>query len=926
MPETIFLTEREPVVFKAARWLAALSSERPLDLGHCAVLVPTSGAGRRLRSELVRLAGEGGSGLLPPLLTTPMGLLALATREKVAGRIDVLLAWTEVISNVSVEQFPLLLSGLSDHRNSAFQIGQSLMELCSLLAEAGLTPLSPEIADRFPSQEDRWQELQSLYQKYLNCQADAGLADPNAARIRAARTGVAPENIRRVIVAGVPDLNRISQDYLRSLESAGVSVAVLVDAPDCEGARFDGWGRPDPETWPQSLLPLRLEDFAVMADPWSEAEVIASLIGPAGAGLCVADAQIIPFVDRAMRKQGLATYDPAGKPLAPFECATLSRLWLSFASSGRIGELRTLAEHPVFLRLLCRESRLQPTAALSSLDELQTKILAETVSDAAAYFDEAAPDSHGSRTAALVAAAEGLRRKFGVSGSLGDLLAFLRAVYSARQIVRGSAEAEALVALSGLLHAVLDSPLSKPDIDEGIFCEEMKNVAVFEHHRETDIELNGWLEAHWLPDAALIVAGCTEGALPARISSHPFLPDSVRVALGLYNNVQRFARDTYLLHCLLATRNPGAVKLTLCRLGADGEPAKPSRLLFRCPDADLGSRVRKVFGSVDSLRTFHARERTWLIEIPQCPPPSTLRVTAFGDYLKCPLRFYLKHVLGMRKFDSPKTEMDALDFGSVFHKTLENFARQESIRESSNPAEIEGFVVAEADAILVERFGRRLSLPLRVQRESLRARLRQFARIQAQERRAGWRIHRGELRFETEHTLALAGLPVVGVLDRVDIHEETGRRRILDYKTFARRKSATNSHLEFVSEMHELWGTIFDGKTARWCDLQLPLYRALAEFLWPGERLPPLVGYFLLPERIEESGIDEFALDEALFASAMSSAGTVADRVRRGIFWPPGVVQYDDFTDIFLGEDPATIVSEKSRDFLMGAQEFHATR
>ena len=205
----------------------------------------------------------------------------------------------------------------------------------------------------------------------------------------------------------------------------------------------------------------------------------------------------------------------------------------------------------------------------------------------------------------------------------------------------------------------------------------MKNVAVFERHGEADIELNGWLEAPWLPHSALIVSGCTEGALPTRLSAHPLLPDSVRVALGLHSNVQRFARDAYLLHCLLATRTPGTVKLTLCRMGADGEPAKPSRLLFRCPDAELGARVRKVFEPVDSLRTAHARERAWPLEIPKSPPPSALRVTAFADYLKCPLRFYLKHVLGMRKFESPKTEMDALDFGNVLHKALENFAREE---------------------------------------------------------------------------------------------------------------------------------------------------------------------------------------------------------------------------------------------------------
>ncbi len=923
MPETIFLTERIPLVFKAAQWLTGLAAERPLDLSHCAILVPTTGAGRRLRAELVKLAGESRRGLLAPLVTTPMGLLSLAAGEKVATRIDGWLAWTDVISRAKQEHFRLLLSGFSDHRRSASRIGESLVELCSQLAEAGLTPCSPEIAAALPGQEDRWQELRSLYDQYLKRLAEAGLEDPDVARIRAARAGLAPEGIRRVIVAGVSDLNGISQEYLRHLETAGVATAILVDAPDCPGTRFDGWGRPDPQSWSETSVSLRLEDFVVTADPWSEAEIVARALEKAPAGFCVADTAMIPFYDRAMRRRGLLPYDPAGMPLAPFECATLSRLWLSFSSTGRIAELRALAEHPVFLRLLGREAHLSATTVLSALDELETKILVETVDAAVGHVEQAQPERP--KVAALIGAAHRLRAKFAGSETLGDLLAFLRAAYSQVRLPQASREGEALSTLASLLKAVRDSPLAKPGIDVGIFSEEMKNVAVFEPHDEGDIELNGWLEAPWLPHAALVVSGCTEGALPARIAAHPFLPDSARVALGLHNNAQRMARDAYLLRCLVATRRAGAIKLTLSRVGADGEPAKPSRLLFRCPDAELASRVKKAFGPVESLRTSHARERTWRLEIPQRPPPATLRVTAFGDYLKCPLRFYLKHVLEMRRFDSPKFEMDALDFGSVFHETLERFARDESVRDSSNPKEIETFVLAALDAILTDRLGGRLSLPLRVQRESLRARLRQFAKIQAEQRQAGWRLLQGELSFKEENTLRMAGLPIVGILDRVDVHEETGRRRILDYKTFARRKSAAKMHLDTTPRKQFEWATVYQGKAAYWTDLQLPLYRSLAEFLWPEDPQPPSVGYFLLPERVEESGIDELVLDQNLYTAARASAATVADRVGRGIFWPPGTVEYDDYVSLFLGEDPAEVVSEASRDFLMGTRAFEVT-
>ena len=222
MPEKILLSEREPLVFKTARWLITLSAQRPLDLSHCAVLVPTAGSGRRLRAELVRLAAERGKGLLSPVVSTPMGLLRRAAGEKVAGGVDTLLAWTQVISEVTAESFPLLLSGFSDHRALASRIGQSLRELCALLAEAELTPVSAYAQCASAPQEDRWKELKSLYEHYLNRLAAAGLEDPGAARIRVAKKGIVPDNIQHVMVAGVPDLNRIAEVYLRTLESAGV--------------------------------------------------------------------------------------------------------------------------------------------------------------------------------------------------------------------------------------------------------------------------------------------------------------------------------------------------------------------------------------------------------------------------------------------------------------------------------------------------------------------------------------------------------------------------------------------------------------------------------------------------------------------------------------------------------------------------------
>jgi hypothetical protein len=153
----------------------------------------------------------------------------------------------------------------------------------------------------------------------------------------------------------------------------------------------------------------------------------------------------------------------------------------------------------------------------------------------------------------------------------------------------------------------------------------------------------------------------------------------------------------------------------------------------------------------------------------------------------------------------------------------------------------------------------------------------------------------------------------------VEINEATGQRRILDYKTFARDKTPEQAHLVRTSQEPILPGeeVFWNGKPRYWRSLQLPLYRALAEFRWPREE-PPIVGYFLLPERVEESHIEELPLDNESAHAAVQCAEAIAERVRRGIFWPPREVDYDDYEELFLGDDPSKVLSHDSISFLEG--------
>ena len=54
--------------------------------------------------------------------------------------------------------------------------------------------------------------------------------------------------------------------------------------------------------------------------------------------------------------------------------------------------------------------------------------------------------------------------------------------------------------------------------------------------------------------AALVVAGLNEGIVPASQNGDLFLPDRLRTALALDDNDRRYARDSYALHVLAASR------------------------------------------------------------------------------------------------------------------------------------------------------------------------------------------------------------------------------------------------------------------------------------------------------------------------------------------------------------------------------------
>jgi hypothetical protein len=170
----------------------------------------------------------------------------------------------------------------------------------------------------------------------------------------------------------------------------------------------------------------------------------------------------------------------------------------------------------------------------------------------------------------------------------------------------------------------------------------------------------------------------------------------------------------------------------------------------------------------------------------------------------------------------------------------------------------------------------------------------------------------------------VGGLKLSAQIDRIDKKEGENLIQIIDYKTQmgeVKAPSATHFGPNSGVWMEEA-SVVIDGNNRSWTDLQLPLYRRIAETLYPENEVR--TAYFILAADPEESRIEELELDEAQLVSAELCAKTVAERVVAGVFWPPRphtASWKDPFEAFFLNGPAKDCFTKETIAFLKGKKE-----
>jgi ATP-dependent helicase/nuclease subunit B len=901
----------QAVAFLAGDWAGGSA----LDLSEIAVVVPTRQSGRRLREALAGYAAKRGAAVFPPRVMLPESLIAPGPAVTgVATKLESLLAWASVFRESPPGEFRAVFPVDPPVRNFtwALRLAREFARLQRSLAEAGLrlADVAQKAGDDFPEAE-RWRQIAALERRYEMNLARAGLRDAQTAERAQARAPELPEGVSRFVLLGAPDPLPLALEVLAAYGQT-VPVEVVVLAPPDESAGFDDWGRPVAEAW--GSRELTLSDFErrvhLCADPAAQAErtvAVARGYGePEGAlGVGVADPEVRPGLETGLKHAGLVAFNPEGRARAGGGLYQLLAALAGLVRDDAFATVQTLARCPDFLEFLGRRRGAAFSAArfLADLDDLHAEHLPPDLAEARRHRPESAE---------LGAVAE-LRATLTTGAFPQNATAALAWIFDARRFDL-SRPADALAAEAAeawtevLRNCARAAARFKGKIPEPATAEWWElalrlygETTHFDDKPAGAVELQGWLELLWEDAPHLVVTGLNDGSVPDAVVGDPFLPEALRTRLGLKSNAARFARDAYLLQALAACRAAsGRLDVLLGKTSAAGDPLRPSRLLLRCADEELPRRIEFLFSAAESARANPPWRRAWRLRPARKAAPGRVAVTALRAWLECPFRFYLSRVLRMEAVDPGKTELDALDFGTLCHAALEEMGRAPALRDCTDAAVLRAFLLDALDAEAARRFGPQLTLPLVVQLESARQRLSRAAEVQARTRAEGWVTERAEWKF----TLDVGGLTVSGKIDRIDRHERTGAVRVIDYKTSDRRVQPAEAHRRPLhrDETARTFALFPDG-TGRgvWRDLQLPLYLRAVAAEFPDTAAD--CAYFNLPKASGETAIDPW-LDYTpeLAESAWRCAEGVAAAIVAGEFWPPSEhvrAEYDAFAALF---------------------------
>ncbi len=294
--------------------------------------------------------------------------------------------------------------------------------------------------------------------------------------------------------------------------------------------------------------------------------------------------------------------------------------------------------------------------------------------------------------------------------------------------------------------------------------------------------------------AAVVIGACDTEYLPPAPARSPFFNDRVRAELGLPAWPERHRQQLNAFRTLLECAP--RVLLTWHR-EQDGEPRTPAAWLARIEvfhqlawrheleDAQLARMLDHPDTRVASGRPQGAARPTAQprAQLPAAMLPDELSVSAHGNLIDCPYRFFAASGLGLQAREEVKQALEKAEYGELVHRVLEIFHQGKDGYPEPLPQPLPE--AQRAAAILhLEQLSRQVFARELEDNFEHRAWLRRWLVLVEPyitwliEHQATWRFLAGESR--RERRLA-GGQTLTGRIDRID--QGDAGSLIIDYKT-----------------------------------------------------------------------------------------------------------------------------------------------
>ncbi len=916
------------------RFRLELPDENRFDLSNVIVVVPTMRAQNRLLQLLVKRV-EGLEGLFTPPRITTLGQLPeflYRAAKPLASDLTQQIAWTKVLEQSSKAQMECLtgrddIEDGYDWRPMATLVANLHARLANDIWSFSSVSREVKNYKGFLKEEaNRWDVLSDLQKRYYQILGEVELWDKQAARNFAAAGLMKANEIRcqtdfDIVLVGTADINRSVAEMLKQVQASNSQqVSILVAAPEVMAAAFDEIGSLETGYWVNHVVDFADEKILIADQPADQADGAARYITNLSFELAadeitigVPDPAIIPQLERTLNSVQLKHRNLAGVEITHTAPVRLLLACRDYLEGQSYTNFAGLVRHPDLYRWLC--DCVDDDGWLQSLNDYQNNNLPSSLG----LFDNDAFGSPELISTTYDPTDDGAQQRAGrladstrilnqvhraLSELLGSLaggedskvrpigewaapwITLLQQIYGEcefdRQDVIGLKTLRACeavcVALSGQ-NAVPELFGTEVSATESLnwALESAAEQRVVESPDPEAVELAGWLDLALDDAPVMVITSMNDEYVPTSEVGHQFLPNELCKELKILDNDRRYARDAYALTVISSVREN--FLLIAGRRASSGEPGRPSRLLFT--DRETSARRAKAFfdygGSPESKLWITSQvdfpnAQQIEIPVPDAAVPKNISVTKFKDFIQCPYRFYLKHIMRLQATDDDWSELSGGTFGDLAHNVLEAFGKSD-VRDATDEARIREFLFDKLNQLVTFQFAGSRLPAVRIQVEQLRLRFERFAQKQVKVRRDGWRIVSTEEHLF--HNFDVDGVPFVinGKIDRVDQHDISGQVAVWDYKTSDRGDPPEKVH--------------YAKRKQEWKDLQLPLYRHLVKEVSAVEGADfsnVAMGYVLLAKNLDEVGFHSAEWEPEVLATADEKAREIIRKIRMGSY------------------------------------------